>query len=125
MKQAFLQIRIREADRDVLPFHWLRDRDTQKLEVYRFTRVLFGCNQSPFLLSATLEKHLKECENEFPKEVEEIKQSIYVDDAFLGGGSVQEVQHLKEAAMEIFDRAKFQLHKWHSNREVHERDDKI
>ena len=27
--------------------------------------------------------------------------------------------------MELFDRAKFQLHKWHSNREVLERDDKI
>ena len=125
VKQAFLQIRIREEDRDVLRFHWLRDRDTQKLEIYRFTRVLFGCNQSPFLLCATLEKHLKECEDEFPKEVAEIKQSMYVDDVLLGGGSVQEVQHLKEAAMEIFDRAKFQLHKWHSNREVLERDDKI
>eukprot|EP00112_Aurelia_sp_Birch-Aquarium-sp1_P006394 Seg1707.2 transcript_id=Seg1707.2/GoldUCD/mRNA.D3Y31 product="hypothetical protein" protein_id=Seg1707.2/GoldUCD/D3Y31 len=108
VKQAFLQMRIREEDRDVLRFHWL-----------------FGCNQSPFLLCATLEKHLKECEEEFPKEVAKIKQSMYVDDVLLGGASVQEVQHLNEATKEIFDRAKFQLHKWHSNGEVLERDDKI
>ena len=125
VKQAFLQIRIREEDRDVLRFHWLRDGDTQKLEVHRFTRVLFCCNQSPFLLGATLEKHLKECEDELPKEVAEIRQSLYVDDILIGGGSVQEVQRLKEETMDIFDRAKFQLHKWHSNREVLERDDKM
>ena len=41
--------------------------------------VLFGCNQSPFLLGATLEKYLKEYEDEFPKEVAEIRQNLYVD----------------------------------------------
>ena len=125
VKQAFLQIRIKEDDRDVLRFHWMRERDTQKLEVYRFTRVLFGCNQSPFLLCATLEKHLKECEDEFPAEVAEMKRSIYVDDILLGGDSIDTVQHLKETTIEIFGRAKFLLHKWHSNRRVLERDDKI
>lgn len=28
---------------------------------------------------------------------------------------VEEVQHLKEKAIEIFDQAQFKLHKWHSN----------
>ena len=80
VKQAFLQIRIIEKDRDVLHFHGLKGRNKQKLEVCRFTRVFLGCNQSPFLSGATLEKHLKEFEDEFRKDVAEIKQSMYVDD---------------------------------------------
>ncbi|XP_065058645.1 uncharacterized protein LOC135686359 [Rhopilema esculentum] len=123
MKQAFLQIRIKEQDRDVLRFHWLKDRDLEKLEVYRFTRVMFGCSQSPFLLCATVKKHLEECRAEFPEEVSEIERSIYVDDLLLGGSSITEVQKLKESAIEIFDSAKFTLHKLHSNRKELETDD--
>ena len=35
---------------------------------------------------------------------------------FLCGESTEEVQHLKETSVEIFSRAFFKLHKWHSNR---------
>ena len=35
---------------------------------------------------------------------------------FLCGESTEEVQHLKETSVEIFSRASFKLHKWHSNR---------
>ena len=91
LKQAFLQIRIREQDRDVLRFHWPKDRDLQKLEIYRFTRAIWGLNQSPFLIEGTIEKHLDDCKEEFPKEVEEIKRSKYVDDVFLGGENTKEL----------------------------------
>ena len=35
---------------------------------------------------------------------------------FLGGETTEEVQHLKQISVEIFSRASFKLHKWHSNR---------
>ena len=97
-------------------FHWPKDRDLQKLESYRFARAIWGLNQSPFLLEETIEKHLDGCKEEFSKEVEEIKRSKYVDDVFLGGETTEEVQHLKQTSVEIFSRASFKLHKWHSNR---------
>ncbi|XP_046846738.1 uncharacterized protein LOC124440389 [Xenia sp. Carnegie-2017] len=115
LKQAFLQIRIKQKDRDVLRFHWLSKEDPKQVEVYRFTRALFGLNQSPFLLAETLNQHLNSQEQEFPKEVAEIRDSLYVDDLLTGGCMVEEVQQLKGTAIKIFDRAKFTLHKWHSN----------
>ena len=115
IKQAFLQIRIRESDQDVLRFHWPKDRDMTKLEVYRFTRVLFGLNQSPFILGATLDKHLSNYVDKYPEEVAEIKRSLFVDDVILGGGSLEEVKHLKQTAENIFGEAQFKLHKWHAN----------
>ena len=122
LKQAFLQIQIREQDRDMLRFHWLKDRDLEKLETYRFTRVLFRLNQSPFLLGGTLMAHLDECEREYPQEVAVIKKSLYVDDLILGADSVGEGEHLKNSASEIFNKAKFTLHKWHSNQRELERE---
>ena len=42
LKQAFLQIRIQETCIDALRFHWIKDGDPQKIEIYRFTRLVFG-----------------------------------------------------------------------------------
>ena len=59
LKQAFLQVRIQEADGDALRFHWIKDKDPSKVEVLRFTRALLGLLQSPFLLGGTLKLHLE------------------------------------------------------------------
>ena len=45
MKKAFLQIRIKEEDQDVLRFRWIKDLDPNQIIAYRFTRALFGMNQ--------------------------------------------------------------------------------
>jgi hypothetical protein len=49
IQKAFLQVRVRENERDALRFHWRSEEDSQ-LETLRFTRVLFGLAPSPFLL---------------------------------------------------------------------------
>ena len=71
------------------------------LEVYRFSRVLFGLNQSPFILSATLDKHLSDYVDKFPDEVGGIKRSLFVDDVILGGGSLDDVKYPKKTAEDI------------------------
>ena len=116
LKQAFLQVGIREADRDALRFHWIENKDLSKPVVLRFTRALFGLAQSPFLLGGTIEQHLENCKDEYGDFVAEIKASLYVDDVITGGNKLEEVAELKEKAIEIFAKAKFQLHKWHSNK---------
>ena len=115
LKQAFLQIRIREEDRDAMRFHWIKDKDSSKVEVYRFTRAMFGLVQSPFLLGGTLEYHLNSMKEQHPAEVDEILRSLYVDDIITGMNTLDEVKHLKKSAVSIFGKAQFQLHKWHSN----------
>ena len=115
LKQAFLQIRIKEEDRDVLRFHWIKGRDRENVETFRFTRALFGLNQSPFLLGATIEEHMRSQEAQFPAEVEEIRHCIYVDDILLSGETQINMEELKDKVVKIFDVAGFKLHKWHSN----------
>ena len=105
LKQALLQIRIREEDRDSLSFHWIRDKDPKITEVFRFTRALFGLVQSPFLLGGTLEQHLERYEEVHPSLkplIEEVRRSLYVDDLISGGNTQEEAQNLKESEMSVF-----------------------
>lgn len=71
LQKAFLQIRIRECERDALRFHW-RKSEHEKLETLRFTRVLFGLAPSPFLLGGVIEAHLDAWEEREPEIVTEL-----------------------------------------------------
>ena len=59
IKQAFLQIVIREAERDALRFFRVNNLENKWTEVYRVTRALFGLGSSPFLLGGTLQQHFE------------------------------------------------------------------
>lgn len=115
IKQAFLQVHIKKDDRDVLRFHWIKDKDPNQIETYRFTRALFGLVQSPFILGGTLQQHLESYKNQYPEEVFQILKSLYVDDIISGGRDKIVVEKLKQLAIKLFGEANFILHKWHSN----------
>ena len=110
-----MQVRIREADRDALRFHWIRDKNSSQVETLRFMRALFGLAQSPFLLAGTLKQPLETLRTEYPKHVEEIMRSLYVDDIITGEDTVDQVHELKGTAIGVFKQAGFELHKWNSN----------
>ena len=66
----------------------------------------------------TLRAHFDKCEEEFPSEVAELRKSLNVDGVVLGAESVNKVKHLKDSAINIFQKATSTLHKWHSSRPV-------
>ena len=84
IKQAFSQVRIREADRETLKFHWINGKDSSQVDTLRFPQALFGLVQSQFLLTGTLKQLLEALTNEYSKQVEEIMRSLYVDDIITG-----------------------------------------
>ena len=106
-----MQVRIREADRDALRFHWIRDKDSSQVETWRFTRALFGLRQSPFRLVGTLKQHLDTVRTEYPKHVEELMRSLHVDDIIAGEDTVDQMHKLKGTAIGALKEAGFELHK--------------
>ena len=67
IEKAFLQISLNPEHRDFVRFLWFNDVDNEinsktiknsELCDYRICRVLFGVTSSPFLLQATLDKHI-------------------------------------------------------------------
>ena len=97
--------------RDVLRFYWIKDPNFSEIEVLRFTRVVFGLAPSPFLLNGVIQQHLETLESRYPESVAEVGKSLYVDDLISGAPTTEEAKELKRDAVEIFDDAKFRLHK--------------
>ncbi|XP_064475782.1 uncharacterized protein LOC135389679 [Ornithodoros turicata] len=116
IRKAFLQIGIREKDRDALPFLWFNHAPTwddpkPEVECWRMTRVPFGTSASPFLLTATLQHHLRSVEGSNKDPAQALINSLYVDDLLVGVVNVLEGKHLVQKAKDIFQRAGMKLSK--------------
>lgn len=118
IKKAFLQISLAEKDRDAVRFLWLtgppKEDAGEKLRVLRMTRVVFGVSSSPFLLAATVRKHLRQYEEQ-AHVVQIMKESLYVDDFISSVCDVEEAVAVTTAAKEIMSAAGMDLCKWMTN----------
>ena len=109
--KAFLQIKIRESDRDVSRFLW---KVHGCVRVMRFTRVPFGNKSSPFLLNATIKYHL----DTYPASnsvVQELQENLYVDDLLTGADSDAEGCDMIREADAIMNGAGMTFSKWSSD----------
>ena len=94
LQKAFLQVRVKEIDRDAMHFHWHQDEQSP-LETLRFTRALFGLAPSPFLLGGVIEMHFNNWEERKPELVAKIRKELYVDDLISGSTTVCETRELR------------------------------
>ena len=64
IKQAFLEIKVNQSHQDFLRFLWYDSitADNPSIVAFRFTRILFGLNSSPFILEGTLQMHMSKYE---------------------------------------------------------------
>ena len=95
IEKAFLQIRIRVPQRDALRFHWVSNLELYRIEVNRFSRLVFGLTQSPFILESTLKEHFNNKKIVYPELIENIRNHMYVDDLVSGGNILSKVKVVK------------------------------
>ena len=112
IKKAFLQIGIKEEDRDAFRFLFTLHGKEEHL---RFARVPFGAEASTFILGATLRYHIDQQPEDFAETVEELRTSTNVDSLMETEGQIEEMRKFKEEATYILEDAKFKVHKWESN----------
>lgn len=120
VQKAFLQISIREEDRDALRFLWfeglpMSGRPLPKIQEMRMTRVPFGTSASPFLLSATLKYHFDHVEQIYQVTAAKLKASFYVDDLVFGASTTKEALQLYEETKAIMELAGMKMQKWSTN----------
>uniref|UniRef100_A0A7I4Z3M5 Reverse transcriptase domain-containing protein n=1 Tax=Haemonchus contortus TaxID=6289 RepID=A0A7I4Z3M5_HAECO len=118
VEKAFLQVHLHELDRDATRFFWVRDykMDLEEGNVvtYRFTRVTFGLNVSPFLLGATINYHLRNAVHD-KTIAEEIAEILYVDNLILAADSPKEAIRKALLSKEIFAEMNMNLREFLSN----------
>ncbi|KHN88744.1 hypothetical protein Tcan_00570, partial [Toxocara canis] len=132
VEKAFLQVQLKEEDRDSTRFLWVKERskmfDPRNIQVYRFTRLPFGVVASPFLLAATISWHLNNVlsdgeikSNEdrawLKQLVAEVRASVYVDNVMIGANTAEEAVRKYKALKQIFLEASMNLREWLSNDE--------
>ena len=111
IRKAFLQIEIDISDRDLLRTLWI---EQERVWVYRFARLPFGLTCSPFILAATLKKHLSTT-NISTEQQQRILQSFYVDDNVSGADNLEELITFKALMEETFNKAGMPLGQFNSN----------
>ncbi|PIC47914.1 hypothetical protein B9Z55_007092 [Caenorhabditis nigoni] len=120
VEKAFLQVFLHEEDRDVTRIIWLKDLQKpatkENLVYYRYTRVLFGLNISPYLLAATIRHHLKTHPNQ--ELAQEILANLYVDNLILTSDeNFEKLKNLYRDTKGIFNEMKMNLREYLSNSE--------
>ena len=120
IEKAFLNVEVDEADRDCLRFLWVKDIESDKCEtvVYRFCRVVFVLNASPFLLNATLRHRVSKYLETDPEFVKEVLESFYVDDLVSGESTVDKAFQLYDKTMSRMAQGGFKLRKWSTNSNI-------
>ena len=117
IEKAFLNIAVDAKDRDSLRFLWVEDvRDNNlSIVVYRFCRVVFGLNASPFLLNGTIRHHLETFALKDPDFVKRMVEGFYVDDLVTGERTAGKAFTLFEKARDRMAKGGFNLRKWKTN----------
>ena len=114
IEKAFLHVNLDKGDRDATRFYWLSDVNDPESEfvVYRFKSVMFGATSSPFILNATLNKHLTQSVDQVSID---LLRNLYVDDLVSGtSDDGLAVDYYKNARNKLSP-VGFNLRSWSSN----------
>ncbi|GFT02924.1 integrase catalytic domain-containing protein [Trichonephila clavipes] len=119
IRQAFLQICLADKHKDFVRFLWTdsnpRIGEKLTLQVYRFNRVIFGVNSSPFLLAATIKYHIEKYNEIHPITVQHLDSFMNVDDWITGQDTREEALFMSRHAKNIMKEAGMEMRKWISN----------
>ncbi|UYV84235.1 hypothetical protein LAZ67_X001627 [Cordylochernes scorpioides] len=124
IRKAFLQIEVKEEDRDYLRFLWWKNN--HQIQVFRHKRVVFGVTCRPYLLGAVILHHLKGVSSEFGALPQKLMECLYIDNCVTSVDTEAELVDLVEKSTEIFAKAKMDLRMWqfgpiHRVKEVYSR----
>uniref|UniRef100_A0A914H9T8 CCHC-type domain-containing protein n=2 Tax=Globodera rostochiensis TaxID=31243 RepID=A0A914H9T8_GLORO len=124
IEKAFLQLGVREHDRDATRFLWVANPKTANLNplkhsdmvVFRFSRVSFGLTVSPFLLNATIREHLALFDSEIARRIDE---NLYVDNILIEVKKGEDLQPIVSEAKTIFQAAGMNIREFFGS-DIHE-----
>jgi hypothetical protein len=108
IENAFHHLHLHECDRDFTRFLWLSDPNDpdSPFDTYRFKAVPFGTTSSPFMLNATLQKHLERFSTPV---AHDMKDNMYVDNILSGADTELNASKYYDESRSIITEAKFNL----------------
>ena len=120
--KSFLQIELHEEDRDAFRFIYkLTDEPEKK---FRFKRLPFGGESSPFVLEGVLQHHLEKTQGD-EKVKQDLVHNTYVDNVMRLTPNKADAEKFKVESSKIMEEGKFPLGKWEYNIKTLNDNDKV
>ena len=111
IQKAFPCVEIAEEHRDLLRCLWV---ENGRVVIYRFARLPFGLKCSPYILSATLRKHLGD--NQISESLmTQFIGGCYMDDLISSESTVESMREKKDIITKIFGECGMYFRDWNSN----------
>ncbi|XP_043203579.1 uncharacterized protein LOC122371370 [Amphibalanus amphitrite] len=117
IEKAFLQISLHPEDRDVTRFLW-KETPGAEPTVFRMKRVVFGVSAAPYLLQATIRRHLSQYTDSCAASALRLSTDLYCDDLLTSLKTEEEAEKFIQETRQIFSEAKMNMRKWASNRKL-------
>lgn len=119
-EKALLQIAFKENERDYHSLLWFNKLVEQITDLtdcvrYRMKRVTFGVTCSPFFLSVTIRKHLKEQPEHLREICEILNKCLYVDNLVTAVDETKSEISVYKQSKFVMSLANINLHKWQTN----------
>ena len=115
IEKAFLNIVLREADRDVLRFYFPKDifDPNSPMPILRYKCVMFGANSSPFLLAAVIESHIDKHVRD--RILQQSLKNIFIDNMIATANTEEDLLSFYQSARSVFADMGLNLRQWSSN----------
>ena len=110
----FLQVKVPPDDQRCLRFLW-REETSQDVEVYKYTRHVFGAKSSPTCANYALQRTAGDNSKEYsPKVLDTVTNNFYMDDLLKSTNSKEEGLFLADQLRSLVQKGGFKLTKWAS-----------
>ena len=120
IESMFLQVAVPKEECKCLRFLW-RDKPSDTVGIYEYTRHVFGAKSSPICASYGLQQSGRDKKKEFLEATFTIDRNFYMDDLVKSVDTPQQAIECYRQVVETLKRSGFTLKKWASNcREVTE-----
>ena len=111
IEAMFLQVAVPSDDSRCLQFLWREDPE-QRIEVYKYTRHVFGAKSSPTCANYALQQVAKDNAKEDENLVKAVQRNFYMDDFLKSVRTPQEAIEIYQKVREILKKGGFKLTKW-------------
>ncbi|XP_058817784.1 uncharacterized protein LOC131681093 [Topomyia yanbarensis] len=113
--EMFHQIRIRAEDRHSQRFLW-RENPNEDPDIYLMDVATFGSTCSPCSAQYVKNRNAEEFASKYPRAVETVIRSHYVDDFLDSFDTIEEAQRIAEEVRMIHKQGGFEIRAWLSNK---------
>src|SRR5277367_3568422 len=114
IREMFLQIGIREEDRDAFRFLWRPTKD-EDVEIYRMKALIFGATCSPFIAQEIKDRNAEEFRSQYPDAYDVITRHHYMDDCLTSKNSYKEAIKIIKDVTQVHQAGGFEIRGWISN----------